>query len=104
MVACSLKMPTATPTGLSLWNSSGRLPQMKLQASLQNPGRLDEIRLPTLIIWGRHDRLIDVSCATVLHEGIANSELLILEDAGHVPMIEKARWRLVAVKACHFPC
>ncbi len=51
--------------------------------------QLPLVSAPTQIIWGRHDRLIDVSCATVLHDGIKGSELVILEDAGHVPMIEK---------------
>lgn len=51
--------------------------------------RLAEVRAPTQIIWGRHDQLIDVSCATTQHEGIAGSELVILEETGHVPMIEK---------------
>lgn len=52
-------------------------------------GELDKVMTPTQIIWGRHDRLIDVSCATVQHNGIKDSELVIFEDAGHVPMIEK---------------
>jgi abhydrolase domain-containing protein 6 len=52
-------------------------------------GRLGEIKLPTQIIWGRHDRLLDVTCAVVQHEGIPHSELVIFEDVGHVPMIEK---------------
>ena len=58
---------------------------------LNNPlnDRLKEIQVPTQIIWGRHDRLLDVTCAIVQHEGIANSELVIFEDVGHVPMIEK---------------
>lgn len=51
--------------------------------------RLGEIKLPTQIIWGRHDRLLDVTCAVVQHQGIAHSELVIFEDVGHVPMIEK---------------
>ena len=51
--------------------------------------RLGEVTVPTQIIWGRHDRLIDVSCARVQHEGITGSELVIFEDVGHVPMIEK---------------
>jgi abhydrolase domain-containing protein 6 len=53
--------------------------------------RLGEIKLPTQIIWGRHDRLLDVTCAVVQHEGIPHSELVIFEDVGHVPMIEKPR-------------
>lgn len=51
--------------------------------------RLAEIKLPTQIIWGRHDRLIDVTCAMVQHQGIPHSEMVIFEDVGHVPMIEK---------------
>jgi abhydrolase domain-containing protein 6 len=51
--------------------------------------RLGEIKLPTQIIWGRHDRLLDVTCAVVQHQGIPHSELVIFEDVGHVPMIEK---------------
>ncbi len=50
--------------------------------------RLDEVKMPVQIIWGRHDRLIDVTCAEVQHQGIAGSELVIFEDVGHVPMIE----------------
>ena len=50
--------------------------------------QLPRVTTPTQIIWGRHDRLIDVSCATVLHEGIKDSELVIFEDVGHVPMVE----------------
>jgi pimeloyl-ACP methyl ester carboxylesterase len=57
---------------------------------LQRPlnDRLSEVSVPTLIIWGKHDRLIDVSCAHVLHQGIVNSELAIFDDIGHVPMME----------------
>lgn len=51
--------------------------------------RLGEVKVPTQIIWGRHDRLLDVSCAEVQHEGIKDSELVVFEDVGHVPMIEK---------------
>ncbi len=49
------------------------------------------IRAPTLIIWGRHDRLIDVSCCEVLKGGIADSECVIFEDIGHLPMLERPR-------------
>lgn len=51
--------------------------------------RLGEVKVPTLIIWGRHDQLIHVSCVAELEKGIAGSEAVIFEDAGHVPMLEK---------------
>ena len=58
--------------------------------ALQEPltKRLGEVSTPTLIIWGRHDRVIDVSCADVMAAGIPDNRLVILEDVGHVPMIE----------------
>lgn len=53
--------------------------------------RLGELSMPTLVIWGRHDRLIDVSCTDVMAAKIPDNTVVILEDAGHVPMIEFPR-------------
>lgn len=50
--------------------------------------QLGKVKVPTLIIWGRHDKLIDVSCVAVLEAGIAGSTSHIFEDVAHVPMIE----------------
>ena len=49
---------------------------------------LGKVTVPTLIIWGRHDKLIDVSCVAVLEKGIANSRSHIFEHVAHVPMME----------------
>ena len=49
---------------------------------------LSEIEVPTLIIWGRHDRLMNVSCVNIMADKIPDSRTWILDDAGHVPMIE----------------
>lgn len=49
---------------------------------------LHKITVPTQIIWGRHDRLIHHTSATVQHGAIAGSELVVFDDIGHVPMIE----------------
>ena len=53
--------------------------------------QLDQVKTPTLIIWGRHDQLIDVSCVDVLKNGIANAESVVFEDVGHIPMIENPK-------------
>ncbi len=50
--------------------------------------RLGEVQVPTLIVWGRHDQLIDVSVVDALRRGIAHSVAVIFEDVGHVPMLE----------------
>ncbi len=46
-------------------------------------------RLPTLIIWGSHDRIIPVEHATAAHESIPGSRLVIFEGAGHYPHAEE---------------
>ena len=51
--------------------------------------RLRDVAVPTLIVWGRHDRLIHVSCVAELEAGIPTAESFVFDDAGHVPMIEK---------------
>lgn len=52
--------------------------------------RLGDIKKPTLIIWGKQDGLLPVADAYVFNKGIAGSELLILDQCGHVPQFEKA--------------
>lgn len=60
--------------------------------------RLHEVRAPTLIIWGRHDRVIDVSSVPVMEAAIAGSQAVILEDVGHVPMVEAPKPTADAIK------
>lgn len=61
--------------------------------------RLGEVKVPTLIIWGRHDRLLDVSCVQVLEAGIADSQSHIFDHVGHVPMIEDPKATAAVMKA-----
>lgn len=49
---------------------------------------LPTLTLPVLIIWGRLDRVLHVNDAELLHELLPNSQKIILDDIGHVPMIE----------------
>ena len=51
--------------------------------------RLYRITVPTLIIWGESDRLVPVAHGQAYHEGIAGSQLVILEKCGHAPPFEK---------------
>ena len=46
------------------------------------------IKVPTLIIWGRKDRILHVDNAELFHETIKDSQLVILDDYGHVPLLE----------------
>jgi L-proline amide hydrolase len=54
--------------------------------------RLDEIRVPALIVSGRHDETTPRLQET-LRAGIAGSEWVCFEESAHVPHIEEtARW------------
>jgi pimeloyl-ACP methyl ester carboxylesterase len=53
------------------------------------PGLVGGIRAPTLVIWGRHDRWIDVSQADRFVSAIPASRKLVLEDCGHMPQEER---------------
>lgn len=46
-------------------------------------------RVPTLIIWGRHDRMIPVEHAFAAHAAIPQSRLAVFEDSGHFPHAEE---------------
>lgn len=51
--------------------------------------RLRRVKAPTLLIWGRHDRLIPIENAQLWLDGIANARLAVVEDCGHVPHRER---------------
>jgi pimeloyl-ACP methyl ester carboxylesterase len=53
--------------------------------------RLPEIKAPTLIVWGEHDMLVPVDDAHEFERLIPQSRTVILEDTGHVPMVERPR-------------
>jgi pimeloyl-ACP methyl ester carboxylesterase len=50
--------------------------------------RLGEVDVPTLIITGTADRLTPVKYANFLAQDIPNAQLLLVENAGHMVMLE----------------
>ncbi len=44
--------------------------------------------VPTLIVWGDRDRVLDVSGAAVLAEVMADARVEIMPGVGHLPMLE----------------
>lgn len=46
------------------------------------------IDIPTLILWGEKDRMTHVDDASLFHETIEGSKLVILKEIGHVPILE----------------
>lgn len=48
-----------------------------------------QIRQPTLILWGEHDRVIPLSTGRELAELIPNAQLAIIRSAGHLALEEE---------------
>jgi pimeloyl-ACP methyl ester carboxylesterase len=49
------------------------------------------IKIPTLIVWGKEDRAIHVGTAAILHELMPQSDVVIMTEVGHLPMLERPR-------------
>lgn len=50
--------------------------------------RFKEIDVPTLIIWGDHDRVVPIASAERFHKDIPDSRVVIMKNCGHVPQEE----------------
>jgi proline iminopeptidase len=60
--------------------------------------KLGDVHKPVLVIVGEHDRTTTPRAARVLHEGMQNSELVIVPDAGHMSFVEQSDLYLDAVR------
>jgi pimeloyl-ACP methyl ester carboxylesterase len=59
------------------------------QASFGLPAVVREVRVPTLIIWGRDDRWIPVADADRFAAAIPGARKVVLEECGHLPQEER---------------
>jgi 4,5:9,10-diseco-3-hydroxy-5,9,17-trioxoandrosta-1(10),2-diene-4-oate hydrolase len=57
--------------------------------ALPDVSRIKSVAVPTLIIWGREDRVVDVGTAARFRQDIAGSQLVVIDGAGHVVHEEK---------------
>jgi len=59
--------------------------------------RLAAIKQPTLILWGREDRLIPLNFAERFHKEITGSRLRVIDSCGHMPQVECPKEFVTAV-------
>jgi len=70
---------------------AGNRHALAVRMAQHNTGREQDIRdlkLPTLIVWGAHDRLIPPVNGKRFAADIAGSQLVVFEGLGHVPQEE----------------
>ncbi len=73
------------------WNRCGNIPAaMAMACAGQFPDStlITKITCPTLIVWGKQDAIIPVAHADKFHRDIKNSQVIIYDPCGHIPMIE----------------
>lgn len=70
-------------------------------AMLTRPDRwpaLAALRVPTLLLWGRHDQFAGVERAEAIAARVASARLVILEDCGHLPTLEQPQAATAAAR------
>ena len=51
--------------------------------------RLEDVEVPTLIVWGRNDRVVPAQDATGFAQRLHKSRTVIFDDTGHLPQLER---------------
>jgi pimeloyl-ACP methyl ester carboxylesterase len=59
--------------------------------------RYHSLRLPTLLIWGRQDRIVSPAIGITLNTLIEGSKLILIDDCGHVPQEERPEIAIPAI-------
>lgn len=64
----------------------------------QDAERIATLRTPTLILWGRRDKLIPLSAGEHFARVIPGSQLVVFDELGHVPQEEDAARTVLPVR------
>lgn len=52
--------------------------------------KVSQVSVPTLVLWGRQDKILGVKDAARFEKMVPDGELIWIEDCGHVPHLERA--------------
>lgn len=58
---------------------------------------LHRIRIPALVVWGRQDKIMPAAYAALWRERLPDARLLMLDECGHLPHVEKSEHVLRAI-------
>lgn len=53
--------------------------------------QLPDIACPVFILWGDNDRILDVSAVTVMQRALPQADAVVMENMGHMPILERPR-------------
>src|SRR5215213_4944713 len=89
-----IRHPEQVPTDLLYEQTAAAAAPGFLEATLSSmqfeiESRLAQISTPTLIAWGRDDRVVPPDDAARFEALVPGAKLVWFEDTGHVPMLER---------------
>jgi triacylglycerol lipase len=61
--------------------------------------RMGKIKTPTLVVWGKQDKLLPIASGERYAAGIAGAKLVSFDKCGHVPPVEKTDEFVAALTA-----
>jgi pimeloyl-ACP methyl ester carboxylesterase len=53
------------------------------------PFLVQQVKIPSLIVWGRQDAIIPLNCGELYNRALPSSTLKVIDNCGHVPELEK---------------
>lgn len=53
------------------------------------PHLLPRSRVPTLVVWGREDRIVPLECGEIYQRAIPKARLDVIDRCGHLPHLER---------------
>jgi len=74
------------------WNRKGNMQQILNMASSDkflDQNLIKQIACPTLIVWGKQDKVVNPKYAARFHSDIMKSRVIMYDSCGHVPMLER---------------
>jgi pimeloyl-ACP methyl ester carboxylesterase len=90
----NLRMPPPSPEGLAIAKrNAATLASLAGEPYMYDPSllsRLSEIKLPSLVIWGESDRVVDFEYGRRFASAIPGSTFVAIPNAGHLPHLENA--------------
>ena len=69
-----------------------------LQSRLDQQNTIQSIKIPVLIMCGSEDKLCPVERHEMMHNMISDSDLIIINNAGHMPTLEQPRETTEVIK------
>ena len=63
------------------------------------PEVLARIRVPTWVLWGDEDKVLEVSSTEVFKKWLPRSEVLVFKGVGHAPLMERPKEMATAYRS-----